>query len=290
MFQKPISPSAMSGLVARRNLDVASKPLSAEADFSAGCLSPIARTFKSSEDLILWIKRRQPYKKLWRFHAGAAFLNDCFNDNVKHPPVVYFDALLPCRHCAVCLRRRARLWRYRALSELALSSRTWFATYTLNPQSRLWVDVKCRHDGDDSSPDTYLARHMQVQRWFTLYFKRLRKHAGFRYLLVSEAHKDGWPHYHAFLHERGPMLTKALLQSEWSHGFTNFKLVPTDDKQVVYYVTKYVAKQALARIRASLRYGNSDLSIVSADTVAQVWPQRDMIDPKTTCFGLDCPF
>lgn len=98
-----------------------------------------------------------------------------------------------------------------------------------------------------------------ISREFTLFFKRLRKVTGakIRYLLVAEQHKDGWPHYHALLHEKGVAVTKRQLEHEWRLGFTQFKLVPLDDPHVAGYVTKYIAKQALARIRASLRYGTS---------------------------------
>ena len=53
--------------------------------------------------------------------------------------------------------------------------------------------------------------HNEIGKEFTLYFKKLRKAAKntrLRYLLVAEAHKDGFPHYHAFLHEHGEPVGK----------------------------------------------------------------------------------
>lgn len=278
-----ISPTAMASLWLRAEQQGTPylTPLSRSADLSGGCASPVLRSYVSSEDLILWIRRRQPYKRLWRFHGGASFLNDKFQDNVKKPPQVYFDASLPCRKCPVCLRRRARLWRMRALNELALSSRTWFATFTLAPQNRLVLDVRAHLSCDDTSDAAYIARHAAISRYFTLYFKRLRKTvSGLRYLLVAEAHKDGYPHYHALIHERGPMVTKRELQGQWSHGFSSVKLVDTTDARAPFYVTKYLAKQALARIRASLRYGHA-LSIAQDSEALSVWPPRDTIDHQT---------
>lgn len=288
---KPISPSAMASLWLRAEQQgvPALNPLARTADFSAGCLAPVLRSYKSSEDPRLWVKRRQPNKRLWRFHGGAEFLNDKFQDNVRHAPTVYFDAWLPCRKCEVCLRRRARLWRYRAVTELCLSSRTWFGTFTVAPEHRLVTDIRAHVHSDAQSDDAFLSRHNALQREFTLYFKRLRKTVkGLRYVLVAERHKDGWPHYHALLHERGPMVTKRELQGQWKLGFTAFKLVDMSDKAVPYYVTKYLSKQALARIRASLRYGYG-LDAITPDIPSVVWPPCDRIDPKTTTV-LDCPF
>lgn len=256
---KSISPSAMAALWARAEAQGTPwvTPICRQADFSAGCQSPYDREFESREDRLLWHMKRFPKARLWRFHGGASHLNCHFDDRMTLAPKVYFQATLPCRKCEVCLKHRAALWRQRACVELALSTRTWFGTFTVNPQNRFIIDVRARRNADDQSDVEYLARHAQISRELTLYFKRLRKstHVKFRYLLVAEQHADGWPHYHALLHERGPMVTKRDLQSHWKLGFTNFKLVKLNDRRVSGYITKYIAKQALARIRASLLYG-----------------------------------
>ena len=228
----------------------------------------------------MWLRKRHPKRKLWRFHGGAAFLNPHFDNKIPTPPRRYFTAALPCRHCEVCLRRRARIWRDRALHELALSSRTWFGTFTINPEHRFRFDVASGRNGNENADDVFLSRHEQCAKALTLYFKRVRKQSRvkLRYILVAEQHGDGWPHYHALLHERGPMVTKRLLQSQWHFCFTAFKLVPLNDRNVAGYVTKYIAKQALARIRASLRYGNG---LIHNEGQGPVWPSCEHYDPKT---------
>lgn len=252
-----ISPSAMASLWARADAQGApwTTPISRYADFSAGCESLITREYETREDLFFWFMRRHPKNRLWRFHGGASFLNAAFDDRMAAPPKVYFVADLPCRKCGVCLRRRELLWRRRAQVEVARASRTWFCTFTINPENRFRID--CARHSVGSDDDAFMDRHARLSREFTLYFKRVRKtsRVGIRYLLVAEQHEDGWPHYHALLHEAGQPVTKRLLESEWLLGFTHFKLIPFADMAVARYVTKYIAKQALARIRASLRYG-----------------------------------
>jgi len=110
--------------------------------------------------------------------------------------------------------------------------------------------------------------HSIISKELTKYFKRLRKKgAQFRFVLVAEAHKDGYPHFHALLHEKGPMITKSTLQGEWPYGFTSAKLVKDD--RAALYVAKYLAKDARTRIRASLQYGQSVHDDFSALILAQ---------------------
>ena len=266
----PISPEAMQRLWNKPE-SVWVSPIRRKADLSGGCEKPVLRSFESSPSCgdMLWLLKKNPDFKVpqWEPVYNGAVLVGLHRDappKLKHSQLVriYFDGEFPCRKCARCLARRASHWRYSALVELAMSSRTWMATFTLNPRERFIVDIKrqSRQDPVGWSADKIFAdRHRIISRYFTLYFKRLRKNnpeLKLRYLLVVEQHKDGWPHYHALLHERGPAITKRELESEWKFGFTNFKLVDTHDKRVVTYVTKYIAKQALARIRASLRYGD----------------------------------
>lgn len=112
-----------------------------------------------------------------------------------------------------------------------------------------------------TADEQFVQRHKTIARWLTLWVKRVRKNSGapIRYLLVCEAHKSGLPHYHMLLHERSPELQvrKRMLQAEWqAYGFTNCKLVE-QDQHAARYVSKYLAKSALARVRASVRYGAS---------------------------------
>src|SRR5205814_1472707 len=80
--------------------------------------------------------------------------------------------------------------------------------------------------------------------------------ARFRYLLIAEAHKSGVPHFHMLLHEPDVANTvrHATLRDQWRYGFTNFKLV--SDPRAAGYIAKYLAKDALARVRASKDYGS----------------------------------
>lgn len=138
--------------------------------------------------------------------------------------------------------------------EIKQSNRVWFATITINPHHRFMFSLQA---GSRDYLDTYKI----IGKEMTKYFKRLRK-AGykFRYVMVAEAHKDGYPHLHLLLHEISTPISKSRLQAEWPYGFSTFKLVKDD--RASHYVAKYLAKDARTRIRASQRYGQSvrDLS------------------------------
>lgn len=173
-----------------------------------------------------------------------------------------------CRRCATCLRARSRRWRYRAETEINQASRTWFGTLTLSPESHFHTgcvaasrnalrSVNFARLGAD---DQFTERHRVISDEITRYLKRVRKASGapFRYLLVAEAHKSGLPHYHILLHEYGLKVTHRVLSSQWLLGFEKWRLV--HDKGAAGYVCKYLTKSALARVRASKRYGVDDLS------------------------------
>jgi hypothetical protein len=165
------------------------------------------------------------------------------------------DLTVRCRQCGPCLRMRARLWAARCMAELGTASRTWFGTLTLSPEWHYRASVIA------GSID-FKARHRVITRWITLYLKRVRKESGarFRYCIVAEAHKSGLPHYHVLLHEpdAGNVVRFRTLQSQWSHGFSNWKLADTEgvDPRLPWYLAKYLAKSSLARVRASKDYGS----------------------------------
>lgn len=169
-----------------------------------------------------------------------------------------------CRKCATCLKRRSNLWAWRAKQEIASSSRTWFATFTASPGWQSLLEMRASHrltqGGTDlqslSANDKFAELCREFGAELTKYFKRLRKNTGakFRYILVAEAHKSGKPHFHALIHEEVEGgLKHAQLTSTWKLGFTKFKVV--SDVRTAWYVTKYLSKSALARVRASLTYG-----------------------------------
>lgn len=178
----------------------------------------------------------------------------------------YIDLHVPCRKCHNCLRARASLWRNRAKVEILLSSRTWMATYTVRPDDRVWFRAKAskRLGRRYTKAEEFAAICKEIGIEFTKYLKRIRKESGckLRYIMVYESHKDGWPHLHALIHERGDPVRKELLARQWPHGFTTFKLC---DAQAPIYVTKYLSKSMLARVRASLRYGSRSENIAAGD-------------------------
>lgn len=203
------------------------------------------------------------------------------------------DILCPCRQCEVCLRNRRALWSARARDEARAAARTWFGTLTLTPEWQyraLCVSSERRRaagaDPSELTPGQEFAdRCAVIGDELTKWLKRLRKRCveewefqglpsggdTLRYLLVAEEHKSGDPHWHLLVHEqsvlkpiRSDWLTKApreivegkpkpsQVDARWGLGFSHWELVDLDR---VTYVTKYLSKSLLARVRASKRYG-----------------------------------
>lgn len=180
-----------------------------------------------------------------------------------------------CRLCRKCLLYRRRVWTNRSKTEWLDASvrgaRTWLGTLTWSLDqhhlhlARVRQRMAGRHiDYDALSPRERFARicdhhGADVTRWL----KRVRKRSGcsYRYLVVAEAHKSGWPHYHVLVHEYGPdsAITERELRLTWQeyHGWAKFNLVLTSEGAT--YAAKYLSKSALARVRASRRYGFSSL-------------------------------
>lgn len=175
--------------------------------------------------------------------------------------VFWLTMAVRCRQCADCLRFRARQWRNRASIEIRAAARTWFGTFTLSAENHYMMLCRARLPDGSASGDVFKARHAEISKEITKYFKRVRKESGapLKYLLVAEKHKSGLPHYHALIHEviQDLPVRHATLSSQWRLGFTNFKLVET--AQHAAYVTKYLSKDAVARVRASRLYGKYDL-------------------------------
>lgn len=219
--------------------------------------------------------------------------------DAKHKGLAAIDMRVACRKCPACLRKRAALWRYRAEQEINRSSRTWFGTITLRPDQhylmmcRAAVRLRGRGVAFDElgSAEQFEARHTEIAREITLWLKRVRKNSGakLRYILVAEAHKTGLPHYHMLLHEMSPLhpIRHRILAEGWHLGFSNFKLVPTDDasRKVAGYVCKYLTKSASARVRASERYGQ----LRSVNIGQQLEMIRDHSQSKTIGAVLTAP-
>lgn len=179
-------------------------------------------------------------------------------------PFCVVEMQLRCRRCANCLKARSLEWSYRAKNEIHAASRTWFGTMTLRPGEHFLSS--CRAEKKlrvgtrwaDLSPDEqFKARHAEISNDITRWLKRVRKQSGakLRYVLVAEAHKTGLPHYHILVHEQmsGPPVTERTLRRQWLLGHSKFELV--ENSGAAWYVAKYLAKAALARVRASRAYG-----------------------------------
>jgi hypothetical protein len=110
---------------------------------------------------------------------------------------------------------------------------------------------------DQTNEKQFIARNAEISKEITRYIKRVRKNsaASLRYLVVTEAHKSGDPHYHALIHEVHPdePVRKAILKDCWKLGFSHHKLVK--DPIHASYVCKYLSKTMSARVRASQHYG-----------------------------------
>lgn len=166
-----------------------------------------------------------------------------------------------CRQCRPCLLARGNLWRRRARVETQYAPRTWFATLTFRPdvQNAAFYRVVASRGSPRDDNEEFKFRCVGLGQEITKYLKRVRKNSGvgLRYLLVAERHKSGLPHYHALFHERDflrPLLHRDLSDS-YGLGHCKFKLVQKSEEGV-RYVTKYISKDASARVRASLSYGD----------------------------------
>lgn len=192
-------------------------------------------------------------------------------DLVKVGPVLPITIPARCRKCEQCLLHRRRLWTARALDECAVARRTWFGTLTVAPDYRFRHELAAdllRPSGVSSEqwPEfKFRCLASSTGREVTRMFKRLRKSgARFRYLLVVEAHKDGWPHFHLLVHEVAEPIRKVLLDGAWPLGFAKWRLMG-DKPSEAYYVCKYLAKEALTRVRASNRYGQAHKALQITD-------------------------
>lgn len=185
---------------------------------------------------------------------------------------------VPCRKCLPCRKARARVWADRARSETRAAPRTWFVTLTFSPQERVRVLSAARKRARERSEEDF-ERLSEVERFgrlhdaagplVTRYLKRVRKAANvpLRFIAVAEGHQDGFPHYHLLVHEvlPGMHVKERQLREQWRgwHGFAEAKLVD-GTKAASGYVTKYLTKSSLARVRASIRYGETGLMPIVA--------------------------
>jgi len=176
---------------------------------------------------------------------------------------------VPCRKCPTCLRRRSYMWAAKAMRELEASPRTWFVTMTLRAEAQQWALQSARRHLDRQGVDydtlnedeRFKERVRMISPSITRYLKRVREQsqAPLRYLLVAEAHKTGDPHFHALVHETRAdrSIPYRVIRDQWDLGFGHAKVVD-DNKRAAFYTAKYLSKSALARVRASVRYGSPE--------------------------------
>lgn len=180
-------------------------------------------------------------------------------------PSRFVEMWVACRKCERCLRRRAAMWRLRAMAEYRLSARTWLATMTLRPEAYVQCLSLARRRLDRGGTDwDGLPAHEQFCEFeaegysnVQLWLKRLRKNtqSPIRYLCITEAHKSGVPHWHLLIHEQSteaPIRHKTLSGS-WHLGFDDYRLI--HDVKAASYASKYLGKSVTARVRASSAYG-----------------------------------
>ena len=216
--------------------------------------------------------------------SGSTSMLDYWEGRPAGKVPVSFDSR--CRKCANCLKHKRRLWTARASDELTYAHRTWFATLTVNPEQRFVASMHAAkaaalaghgnwHGMQPENQFRYLVNHLGEE--ITRFLKRVRKHQQFRYLLVSEAHKDGFPHFHMLIHEGALPLTKRLLESNWRLGYSQFRLVDSANTRSAFYVCKYLTKSALTRVRASKGYGREQKKFAVTEALAGLRQSADAV-------------
>lgn len=217
-------------------------------------------------------------------------------DGRDHGSRVIMD--VKCRKCPKCLRLKAMNWRNRAVAEFRSAGRTWFGTITLSPHAHQASLERARYRMHQQGIDyetlpemeRWCLRYQEAARELTKYVKRLRKESGakIRYLLVCEQHKNGLPHFHMLVHERAGTILHRTLKDQWKYGFTYWKLLT--DAKACGYVTKYLNKSAVARVRASALYGHvneseNDENHLHDSRTKPVFSTWKPGPPKPPCFA-----
>lgn len=198
------------------------------------------------------MERKQPSK---RMRCSSPF-------RVKWAVVEEFISVR-CRRCEGCMRVRQYSWMARAAHEQAFAKNTWFITWTYRPSVRKSVQQRASELGKDCSHTVTQRLVAAAGEYVSDTVKRLRKGGfAFRYLCVPELHRDGFPHWHGLIHDLDGDLNHEVLTAAWREGWSVVKLVR--DANALRYVTKYLSKERLGRVRASLSYGEPRLVLEEA--------------------------
>lgn len=232
------------GLFLRASAKAGRKGQSTEWDVSGNCRKPVYREIAGRQAL---------NKGMWQTPA----------------PTHFIDLWVRCRKCDNCRAAKRFHWQQRAIYEVINAHRTWFVTLTMSLETHLRFQYSLK-GWDDWSEETrnrkLIAKELAE---VTKMFKRMRK-AGhqFRYLLATELHESGYPHFHLLIHEVHPdtgftvrelagngQSVPPLKPKFWPHGFVSAKLADGLAAARARYVTKYIAKDLDHRVRASQDYG-----------------------------------
>lgn len=194
------------------------------------------------------------------------------------------ELVVRCRKCPNCLKVRSWEWARRARLECARWPNTLFGTLTLTPEWQLRASAlasrRLLEDGIEplavDAGAFFKIKCAVIGEEITRYLKRCRKELGApaRFLLVAEHHKSGDPHFHLLWHEvfrptADQWDTYRCLVDQWQGQIIDER--PTGLGWAVWsgtdksehskqsrYLCKYLAKSSLARVRASVRYGQLD--------------------------------
>lgn len=179
--------------------------------------------------------------------------------------------------CPECRRYRSWQWAERAKLEVAYARATFFGTCTVAPehQVKAWYAVTRRAHEEGvptealTDQECFALRCEQLGKEITLFQKRVRKACRpvtLRFVWFAEPHPGdgphrGLPHFHCLVHvvdrpnEFELFKVYQTLKKQWTLGHSVFTGVTDNNAAEILYVCKYTAKQAFARVRASLHYG-----------------------------------
>lgn len=186
-------------------------------------------------------------------------------------PIGVVQVFARCRKCENCRSFTRRQWIARTIVEARkCPGRIWFVTLTANKAYREYLDLLAAAEAARtrqifarmSDPEKFSFRAIALKREVARYNKRLRKGYGrkapcrFRFLCVTEPHKDDMAHAHVLYFEHGGApLQERLFRARWRpRGFAQAKLVESPER-VARYVSKYITKDFSGTVHGSLSYG-----------------------------------
>lgn len=173
-------------------------------------------------------------------------------------PVLCTSISVRCRRCEGCKRLRQWAWTARSAHEQVFAKKTWFATLTYRPSDRSAIMQRASATWQESDGDPTKRLITASGSYVSNFCKTLRKRGfEFRYIFVPELHRNGFPHWHGLIFDQTGQLDWRQLTTAWSAGFSVMRLVR--DANALRYVTKYLCKDNIGRVRASINFGSPGL-------------------------------